>query len=111
MLLAEVVARLNELFQGENFRDDQIESWAHSLVQAVLTDPNLRAQAEANSIDQFLASPDLHDALLLAVAETSDAHSRMTKLFNEKGTVEQGVLDILGRYFYLEVHQDDQLDK
>lgn len=56
-----------------------------------------------NSEEQFLASPTLHDAVLLAVAETHGANSRLTELFNEKGAVEQAVLELLGKLLYMEL--------
>ena len=108
VLLAELIERLNEQFAGEDFRNDQIQSWASSLVEAMKVDDDLRAQAEANSIEQFLASPTLKDALLLAVAETDDAHSRMTQLFNEKGSIEKAMLELLGRLLYIEMRDTER---
>lgn len=61
-----------------------------------------------NSIEQFLASPTLKDALLLAVAETDDAHSRMTQLFNEKGSIEKAMLELLGRLLYIEMRDTER---
>lgn len=104
VLLEELVARLNEQFAGEDFRDDQIRSWGTALVEAMKTDDGLRLQAEVNSQDQFLASPTLKDALLLAVAETDAAQSRMAELFNEKGSIEQSMLRLLGQILYLDLH-------
>lgn len=109
VLLGELVERLNEQFAGEDFRDDQLRSWSTGLVEAMKTDDDLRTQAEVNSQDQFLASPTLRDALLLAVAENNQAHGRMTQLFNEKGGVEQAMLGLLGRLLYLELHDSQVL--
>lgn len=106
VLLQELIDRLNEQFAGEDFRDDQVSTWATSLVEAMKTDDDLREQAEVNSQDQFLSSPTLRDALLLAVAETDDAHSRMTKLFNEKGSIESAMLDLLGKLIYIDLHDE-----
>lgn len=103
VLLGELIDRLNSQFAGENFREDQVSSWTNALVDAMKTDEDLREQAGVNSEEQFLASPTLKDALLLAVAETNDAHSRMTELFNEKGAVEKAMLELLGRLLYLDL--------
>ncbi|WP_197061825.1 type I restriction endonuclease subunit R, partial [Sinomonas humi] len=104
VLLDELIDRLNSQFAGEDFRDDQVSSWTNALVDAMKTDEDLREQAEVNSEEQFLASPTLKDALLLAVAETNDAHSRMTELFNEKGAVEKAMIELLGKLLYLDLH-------
>ena len=95
---------LNEMGQ---VTASNIESWLSGrilLVEAMKTDGDLREQAEANSQDQFLSSPTLKDALLLAVAETHGAHSRMTELFNEKGAVEKAMIELLGKLLYLDLH-------
>lgn len=107
VLLDELIERLNAQFAGEDFRDDQVSSWASSLVEAMKADEDLREQASVNSQDQFLGSPTLREALLLAVAETNEAHSRMTELFNEKGAVEKAMLELLGKLLYMELHDGD----
>lgn len=103
VLLKEIIDRLNEQFAGEDFKIDHVWPWANSLIVELQDDEDLRAQATVNSEEQFLASPTLHDAVLLAVAETHGANSRMTELFNEKGAVEQAVLELLGKLLYMEL--------
>lgn len=107
VLLNELIDRLNSQFAGEDFRGDQVSSWTSALVMAMKTDEDLREQAEVNSEEQFLASPTLKDVLLLAVAETHGAHSRMTELFNEKGAVEKAMIELLGKLLYLDLHGDE----
>lgn len=107
VLLNELIDRLNSQFAGEDFRDDQVSSWTNALVDAMKIDEDLREQAEVNSEEQFLASPTLKDVLLLAVAETHGAHSRMTELFNEKGAVEKAMIELLGKLLYLDLHGDE----
>lgn len=104
-LLEEIIARLNEQFAGEDFRDDQTGSWVESLVAALRSDTALIAQGTVNNQDQFLASPTLRDAVTLAVAETSDAHNRMTELFHTRGAVEATLIELLGKLVYLELHK------
>jgi len=104
-LLEEIIARLNEQFAGEDFRGDQIGSWTESLVAALRNDGDVVEQATANNQDQFLASPTLRDAVTIAVAETSDAHNRMTELFHTKGVVEATLIELLGKLVYLELHK------
>lgn len=107
VLLNELIDRLNSQFAGEDVRGDQLSSWTSALVMAMKTDEDLREQAEVNSEEQFLASPTLKDVLLLAVAETHGAHSRMTELFNEKGAVENAMIELLGKLLYLDLHGDE----
>lgn len=106
-LMQEIIAQLNQQFAGENFREDQEVTWVEALVAAMRTDSDLAEQAEANSEAQFLTSPTLKDAVLLAVAETDAAHSRMTELFHEKGHVEKALVELLGRLLYLELHAQE----
>ena len=103
VLLDDIVARLNEIFAGENFREDQERSWVESLVAALSQDHELVEQAEANTEEQFLASPTLKDAVTLAVSDTNTAHSRMVDLFHSRGGVEVTVVQSLGRLLYLEL--------
>lgn len=103
VLLDDLVQRLNERFVSEDFETHQVTSWAESLVTAMKTDSELKDQAQANSLDQFLSSGTLRDSLVLAVNTTNDAHSRMTDLLNKDGAVESTMLDLLGRLLYLEL--------
>lgn len=63
VLLDGIVARHNEVFAGENFREDQERSWVQALVAALSHDDELVEQAAANTEEQFLASPTLKDAV------------------------------------------------
>ena len=111
VLIDEIIEKLNEQFAGEEFRNDQIASWASALVDAMREDEDLQNQAKVNSEDQFLMSPTLKDSLLIAVAETHNAHSRMTELFNEKGAVEKAMLELLGKLVYRELREDLKPEK
>jgi type I restriction enzyme, R subunit len=104
-LMEEVIAKLNEVFAGEGFRPDQNESWVESLLLAMKTDTELVEQGLVNNPDQFLASPSLRDAVTIAVAETNDANSRMTELFDTKGYVESALIELLGRLLYHDLHE------
>lgn len=98
--LAELVDRLNEMFAGEDFTVDYVWTFTKSIAEIVSKDSDVREQAQVNSEAQFLASPTLHDSVVLAVAETKTAHGRMTELFNERGGIEQALIEGLGRYIY-----------
>ncbi|QIK72742.1 type I restriction endonuclease subunit R [Propioniciclava coleopterorum] len=104
VLLERVIQELNAKFTGEDFRESQVKAWVAALTEALREDQSLVAQAKVNSLEQFLASPSLHDAVMLAVAETHVAQGRMAELFGEKGAVEQAVLEALGEIFYRDEH-------
>ena len=104
VLLDEVLAKLNELFAGEDFRTDHQLSWVESLLLGMKSDADLREQAVVNNESQFLASPRLHDAVTLAVSETDDATQRMTHLFHGKPYIEQALVELLGRLLFLDLH-------
>lgn len=103
-LLDEIITKLNEVFAGEKFREDQNVSWVESLIMAMKTDQVLVEQAVVNNPDQFLASPSLRDSVTIAVSENNDANNRMTELFHTKGYVESAVIELLGRLYYHDLH-------
>lgn len=107
VLLQELIAKLNEQFAGEDFGTHQVQSWVLSLIEEMKTDPVLKAQAVVNSQDQFLSSKTLKDNLLIAVASTDAAQSRMAELFNNKGSIEQSMLTLIGELLYLDLHGND----
>lgn len=107
VLMDELIKRLNEQFAGEDFGTHQVESWVRALIEAMKTDPVLQAQAAVNSQDQFLSSKTLKDNLLIAVAETDAAQSRMAELFNSKGAIEQSMLALIGELLYLDLNEGD----
>lgn len=108
VLLHQLINRLNEQFAGEEFRDDQIASWVLALVEAMKSDEEVRLQAKANNADQFLSSKTLHDALVLAVAETDVAQSRMAELFTEKGSIEEAMLKLIGELVYTDLRDTSE---
>lgn len=108
VMLEELVDRLNQQFAGESFREDQVISWTDAIIEALKTDAALRMQAGVNSQDQFLSSPTLRDGLLLAVAETHEAHSRMSELFRQKSSVESLMVEQIGKILYMDLRSADQ---
>lgn len=108
ILLDELIEKLNEQFAGEDFKIDHVRPWTQSLVVELNDDAELRQQAEVNSEEQFLMSPTLQDAVLLAVSETKDAHIKMAEHFNTKSAVEASVIQLLGKMLYLSVNPSQE---
>ncbi|MBO9522700.1 MAG: type I restriction endonuclease subunit R [Nocardioidaceae bacterium] len=79
--LEEVLAKINDLFAGEDFTPGQQQSWVEGLVTVLQEDPTIQQQAAANASKQFVESPDLADAVTDAVITTSNSHNKMAERF------------------------------
>ncbi|TBY49361.1 type I restriction endonuclease subunit R [Rhizobium leguminosarum] len=94
-LLAEIVARVNDLFQGELTDDDQLIYVNNVLKGKLMESEMLVRQAEHNTKEQFANSPDLSKAILDAIMDAFDAHSTMSKQALDSKKVRDGIKDIL----------------
>ncbi|QCX28953.1 hypothetical protein [Nocardioides jishulii] len=74
VLLEEVLAKVNALFDGEDFTPGQQRSWVEGLVTVLGENATVRSQAAANTSKQFVESPDLSDAVTGAVLDAGRAH-------------------------------------
>jgi len=74
--LAEIMAKLNQLFSGE-LGDHDTLAYVCSVIRGQMWESStLRQQAAANSKEQFSNSADLNKALLDAIIGALDAHQR-----------------------------------
>lgn len=94
-LLAEIVARVNDLFQGDLTDDDQLVYVNNVLKGKLLESETLVQQAEHNSKEQFANSPDLSKAIVDAIMDAFEAHSAMSKQALESQRVRDGIKDVL----------------
>ncbi|AXA37897.1 type I restriction endonuclease subunit R [Rhizobium leguminosarum] len=94
-LLAEIVARVNDLFQGELTDDDQVIYVNNVLKGKLMESETLARQAEHNTKEQFANSPDLSKAILDAIMDAFDAHATMSKQALDSQRVRDGIKDIL----------------
>ncbi len=94
-LLAEIVARVNDLFQGELTDDDQLIYVNNVLKGKLMESETLARQAEHNTKEQFANSPDLSKAILDAIIDAFDAHAIMSKQALDSQKVRDGIKDIL----------------
>ncbi|WP_447925132.1 type I restriction endonuclease subunit R [Georgenia muralis] len=104
--LAEVIARLNEIFGDEDFTESQQETWLEGLVRTLLEDEQVREQAEVNSKNQFLASPTLKSKVLLAVFKNQAAHQKMSEIVQSGGKPEQVLIEMLGELVHHLVREE-----
>jgi type I restriction enzyme R subunit len=93
--LAEIIAKLNELFSGELGDNDKLPYVCSVIRGRLLESTTLQQQAAANSKEQFSNSPDLSKALLDAIIGALDAHQLMSTQALNSPAVREGIIDIL----------------
>ncbi|RVT96585.1 type I restriction endonuclease subunit R [Rhodovarius crocodyli] len=76
--LAEIIAAMNDLFEGD-ITDGDTVAYVETLKGKLLESDSLRAQAAANTKEQFSNSPNLVDELLDAVIAVENAHQSMSR--------------------------------
>ena len=94
-LLAEIIARVNDLFQGDVSDDDQLIYVNNVLKGKLLQSETLAQQAASNTKEQFSNSPDLAKAIVDAVIDAMDAHQAMSQQALGSKRVQDGLRDVL----------------
>jgi type I restriction enzyme R subunit len=94
-LLAEIVAKLNDLFQGEVTDDDRLIYVNNVIKGKLLESETLTEQAANNTKEQFSNSPDLSRAILDAVMDALEAHTTMSRQALDSERVRDGLKDVL----------------
>jgi type I restriction enzyme R subunit len=77
-LLSEIVAQLNQIFEGDLTEGDQL-SYFTAIRNKVAESPVLRQQAQHNTKEQFANSPDLAAELMNAIMDAYEVHGAMSK--------------------------------
>lgn len=93
--LAEIIQKVNGLFEGELSDDDQLVYVNGAIKGKLLENDTLVQQAASNSKEQFANSPDLKDALLHAIMDALDAHTTMSTQALGSERVRAGLKDVL----------------
>jgi len=94
-LLNEIIAKVNDLFQGDISDDDQLIYVNNVLKGKLLQSETLAQQAANNTKEQFSNSPDLAKAIVDAVIDAMDAHRSMSEQALGSKRVQEGLKDIL----------------
>ena len=94
VLLSEIVAKVNDLFEGELSDDDKLVYVNHAKGKLLESDI-LVQQASNNSKGQFDNSPDLDSALTDAIIDAFDAYTTMSKQALDSERVRTGIKAIL----------------
>ena len=94
MLLSEIVAKVNDLFEGDLSDDDRLV-YVNHVKGKLLESDILVQQASNNSKGQFDNSPDLDSALTEAIIGAFDAYTSMSKQALDSERVRAGLKSIL----------------
>ncbi len=95
VLLAEIIEKVNDLFEGELTDDDKLVYVNDVLKTKMLESEILVQQAASNTKEQFANSPDLANELLNAIIDAFAAHGTMSKQALESEKTRAGLKDIL----------------
>ncbi|WP_371157008.1 type I restriction endonuclease subunit R [Jannaschia sp. 2305UL9-9] len=94
-LLAAILEKLNDLFQGDVTDDDQL-IYVNNVIKGKLMESDMLVQqANHNSKEQFSNSPALTQAILDAIIDAFEAHSLMSKQALDSSQVRDGLKDVL----------------
>jgi type I restriction enzyme R subunit len=93
--LAEIIERVNDLFQGDVTNDDQLIYVNDVIKGKLLESEKLVQQATNNTKQQFANSPELARAIHDAIVDAFDAHSTMSKQALDSARVREGLKDVL----------------
>ena len=93
--LAEIIAKVNTLFEGELSDDDKLVYVNHVLKGKLLESDILVQQASSNTKEQFSNSPDFANELMNAIMDALSAHTTMSKQALDSEKVRGGLKDIL----------------
>jgi type I restriction enzyme R subunit len=93
--LAEIIQKVNTLFEGELTDDDQLVYVNGVIKGKLLENETLVRQAANNSKEQFANSPDLSQAILNAIMDALEAHSTMSTQALGSERVRDGLKDVL----------------
>jgi type I restriction enzyme R subunit len=93
-LLSEIIAKVNDLFEGELTDDDKLV-YVNHVKTKLMESEILRQQAANNSKQQFASSPDLPNELMNAIIGAFEAHGKMSTQALNSDKVRLGLLDIL----------------
>ncbi|MCA6312565.1 type I restriction endonuclease [Phenylobacterium sp.] len=94
-LIAEILEKVNGLFDGDLTDDDQLVYVNNVLKGKLLESKELATQAKNNTKAQFAASPTLETQILNAIMDALSAHQAMSKQALDSPRVREGLKDIL----------------
>ncbi len=99
--LAEIIDKVNDLFEGELTDQDKLVYVNNVIKGKLLESETLRQQAANNTKEQFANSPDLKTELMNAIMGALDAHTLMSTQALNSSAVQGGIKDILINHAHL----------
>ncbi len=94
-LLAEIIAKVNDLFVGDLTDGDQLVFVNDVIKGKLLESGALVTQAVNNTKAQFAASPTLDDAIMDAIMDALDANQTMSRQALDSARIRAGLKSIL----------------
>lgn len=95
VLLDELIAKVNDLFEGDLTENDRLVYVNRVILGKLLESSILVQQAANNTKEQFANSPDLTNELMNAIIDAFAAHSAMSRQALDSERVRQGLREIL----------------
>jgi type I restriction enzyme R subunit len=93
--LAAIIQAINDLFEGDVTDGDAV-AYVDSVIKGkLLESETLKAQASANTKEQFSNSPRLQDELMSAIIDAMAAHESMSRQALGSEVVRAGILSAL----------------
>jgi type I restriction enzyme R subunit len=93
--LAELIAKVNDLFEGDLTPGDKLVYVNDVIKGKLMESEKLAEQALNNTKEQFAASPDLANEILSAVMDALTAHTAMSKQALESEKLRTDMKDVL----------------
>lgn len=93
--LVEIIAKVNDLFEGDLTDDDRLVYVNNVIKGKLLESQILVQQAAGNTKEQFASSPDLAAELMNAIIDAYAAHSAMSRQALDSEQVRSGLREIL----------------
>ena len=110
--LAEIIERVNDLFEGDLTDQDKLVYVNNVIKGKLLESETLTQQATNNTKEQFASSPDLNSELTNAIIGAYDGHTAMSTQALSSETARNAIRDILlgpaGLYEALRGHAVDE---
>jgi type I restriction enzyme R subunit len=93
--LEEIIAKVNDLFEGDLTDDDRLIYVNNVIKGKLLESQELVTQASNNTKAQFANSPTLSKEIMNAVMDALEAHTTMSKQAIDSEKVREGLKDVL----------------
>ncbi|ROR89996.1 type I restriction endonuclease subunit R [Nocardioides aurantiacus] len=106
--LEAILAKVNDLFAGEDFTVAEQRSWVEGVVTVLMDDDTIQTQATNNSKKQFMESPDLNDAVVEAVLGNQTSHNKMADIFFTEDKIKVALVHLLGELVHENIKAEEQ---